>query len=270
MINSVLRSDTRLGGRSVLIRDNGRPLMFIPDEILECVVFVGFNDGKHDVLCGTAFWISVPIRANFLQEHYLVTAKHVVDFAKANSKDKKVYLRFSSRFHVPSESRIDCDEWLSHPRDPGIDVAATPAFVGPRSVRYKCIPIDMFANNGVVVGKVIGVGSDVFITGLFHVHTGYNDNLPVVRVGNIAAMPQEKVKTALGDMDVYLIECRSIGGLSGSPVFVVPHSRVPRDSMEFFLLGLIHGHFDTSSLGIDSAEDVVDAIRGKPVNSTWV
>ena len=49
----------------------------------------------------------------------------------------------------------------------------------------------------------------------------------------------EKVPTKYGDVDAYLIEARSIGGLSGSPVFL-------RDTStgKIYLFGLAHGHWD--------------------------
>jgi hypothetical protein len=49
--------------------------------------------------------------------------------------------------------------------------------------------------------------------GLFSEHQGAERNIPIVRVGNIAAMPEEPVlTTSWGAIDAYLIEARSIGG----------------------------------------------------------
>jgi hypothetical protein len=48
--------------------------------------------------------------------------------------------------------------------------------------------------------------------------------------------------TKIGKMDAYLIEARSIGGLSESPAFV--YRTVPFCTGNFYLLGLIHGHRD--------------------------
>jgi hypothetical protein len=62
----------------------------------------------------------------------------------------------------------------------------------------------------------------VFIAGLFTKAPGKERIVPIVRHGNIAMLPEEKVQTGLGFADVYLIEARSIGGLSGSPVFARP------------------------------------------------
>ena len=57
-------------------------------------------------------------------------------------------------------------------------------------------------------------------------------------------------------MDAYLIEARSIGGISGSPVFthmeVRPHTTLAlapqrqllqRSEKPHYLLGLVHGHY---------------------------
>ena len=47
--------------------------------------------------------------------------------------------------------------------------------------------------------------------------------MPILRMGNLAAYPQERVQVEGVEMDAYLIEARSIGGLSGSPVFYHSH-----------------------------------------------
>jgi len=67
-------------------------------------------------------------------------------------------------------------------------------------------------------------------------------------------MPEEKIDTKeFGSIEAYLIESRSIGGLSGSPVFVhLGQVRLIDGQLKhatnnvgiFYLLGLIHGHFD--------------------------
>ena len=65
------------------------------------------------------------------------------------------------------------------------------------------------------------MGDEVFVVGLFRHRHGTQRNIPIVRVGNLAALTEEKVATNdFGLVDAYLIEARSIGGLSGSPVFL--------------------------------------------------
>jgi hypothetical protein len=68
-------------------------------------------------------------------------------------------------------------------------------------------------------------------------------------------LPEEQIQTNYGMADVYLIEARSIGGLSGSLVAVRPPLRyaieMPKGSTAVFdaigsmkLFGLMHGHWD--------------------------
>jgi hypothetical protein len=83
----------------------------------------------------------------------------------------------------------------------------------------------------------------------------YNFELPLVRSGNIAMMPSDKLPIKhFGEMEAYLAEGRSIGGLSGSPAFVRNTVQLPINSSKgrghlsglgsVHLLGLIHGHWD--------------------------
>ncbi len=108
----------------------------------------------------------------------------------------------------------------------------------------------------------IGLGSDVAIVGLFRSHYGRERNVPIIRVGNIAALPGERVLTSVKThVEAYLIEARSVAGLSGSPVLAIAgtswaiRSVAKREPapMSSALLGLMHGHFDVQ----DVNEDVV-------------
>ena len=85
---------------------------------------------------------------------------------------------------------------------------------------YAPIAITMFANPGIIEAKNLGVGDEVFIAGLFTRAIGQARNLPIIRMGTVAMMPDEKILFHKKMIDAYLIESRSIGGLSGSPVFI--------------------------------------------------
>jgi hypothetical protein len=142
------------------------------------------------------------------------------------------------------------------------------------------------ANQAVIVAECIGQGDEVFIIGLFSNHPGKLRNIPIVRVGNIAAMPGERVNSRHWhnrDIEAYLIESRSIGGLSGSPVFVhLGPIRPPKKVGEpvqimghrggpHYLLGLVHGHFDLTlpDINMDAVDsvDTVDAAARVEINS---
>jgi hypothetical protein len=128
----------------------------------------------------------------------------------------------------------------------------------------------MAAKDEVISKENIGIGDEVFLTGLFVNHLGKKRNIPIVRVGNIAAMPEEAIATRNGNMDAYLIEARSIGGLSGSPVFVhLAGLRILGDQINirphsWYWLGLMHGHWEFPL----AAEDVVvqDSATKEAVN----
>ena len=64
---------------------------------------------------------------------------------------------------------------------------------------------------------------------------------------NIAMIPDEPVTTSLGDIKAYLVEARSIGGLSGSPAFV--RETGAEGTGSFYLLGLMHGHWGVPAKG---------------------
>lgn len=109
------------------------------------------------------------------------------------------------------------------------------------------------------------------MVGLFRNHLGRDRNEPIVRVGNIAAIPADPIRTRLfGDMRAILIEARSIGGLSGSPVFVHLGFVRWRDgkvmfsqaAQPFLFLGLMHGHWEVlEAAGVAPLEDAPEKIN---------
>lgn len=95
---------------------------------------------------------------------------------------------------------------------------------------------------------------------MFRHYHGLRKNIPVVRVGNLATLAEEQVETQrFGLIAAYLLEARSIGGISGSPVFInqgttrsVGGRLQLSNRPAICLLGLIHGHFDTDSANADA------------------
>ncbi len=108
-------------------------------------------------------------------------------------------------------------DWYFH-TDPTVDVAVVPISLG--DVDRRAYTTELLATSTVMERERIGVGDEVFLVGMFIHQMGQKRNIPIVRVGNIAAMPEEPVRTSMGMMETSLLESGSIGGLSGSPVFV--------------------------------------------------
>ena len=123
----------------------------------------------------------------------------------------------------------------------------------------------------------IGIGDEVFIPSLFTFAPGTTRNLPILRHGNIAMLPEsdERMMTSRGLAEVYLIEARSIAGVSGAPVFVrgtvgLPWNQTgnPQPEMimglssSIYLLGLMHAHWDIRESEINNPKFMNDSLRG--------
>lgn len=162
--------------------------------------------------------------------------------------------------------------WFNHPNEirPS-DVAVYP-FALPikdlKEIDFEAIPVSSFLSNETRVSEGIGEGDEVFTVGLFSRHTGNQRNLPIIRMGTIAMISDELVPTQkFGSIEAYLIEARSIKGLSGSPVFVLKQKgvrfgeiMVPSSVVSLHFLGLIHGHWDLSP---GQSIDVEDSVGGQ-------
>jgi len=135
-------------------------------------------------------------------------------------------------------------------------------------------PVENFATEDVIQKESIGIGDDVFAIGLFNQRWGHDRNIPIMRTGVIASMPEEPLPLTndddevIGKRNAYLVELRSIGGLSGSPVFV--HLDFWRHDLNqpppvfdgeyrlnwhMYMFGVISGHWDLERQ--DSAQDFV-------------
>lgn len=244
--------------------------MLVPDEVRKCAAFVWFNSKDGQRLAGTAFFVSVPMEEINEQFIYLVTARHVIDAIRTKSVDQKAHIRINMKDASASSLETDVANWLLHPDGKSVDVAVL-SWAPPNVVDYLCIPNTMAATDEVIANKGIGAGDEVFLTGLFASHVGRQRNLPIIRIGNISLMPEEPVETSdLGLIDAYLVEARSIGGLSGSPVFVhISGSRLVKGTAQFtpsqfFWLGLMHGHWDIPVTDLDTPS--ADAVNTQRVN----
>ncbi len=235
----------------------GRKL-HVAERARKCVLFLGVLDGENFIPKGTGFVVSC-------QEHgrkwlHLVTAQHVIMAIQEISEN--VAIRYNLKDGGIGGLLVNANEWYYHP-DAGnfIDVAVRP-FDSSIGIDYSYIPIESdFVTQAIIDNLKMDTGDDIFVTGLFASHYGEGKNIPIVRTGTIAAMLEEPVYTRTGYIDAYLIEGRSIGGLSGSPVFfqpapirVIDGKIMPTEGRNHYFLGLIHGHFDVKEI-IDIVED---------------
>jgi hypothetical protein len=267
--------------------------MLIPDALRDCVVFIEYNSKQHKrlKLAGTAFLVQTNNAPPY--NRYAITAWHVVKKAEGDSTDGKIFLRFNRTNDGPAQLETTYLGWSNHPTDESVDVTVFALKNIPSNFDQKFLLSSEFALGDMRKKARIGAGEEIYLIGLFARHGGTKRNIPIVRTGNIAAVPEEPVQTKMGKMEAYLIEARSIGGLSGSPVFALTEERsalstnsstmlpamVPAENgglfpntivwpgssilRSFCLLGLMHGHFDLQQ----STEDVVvDDVEGGSVN----
>lgn len=244
----MLYCDTRLGGIARWSTAAPEDGMRIPDEMLSCVCFLAVQTAEGFRYPGTGFFIGLDseIVPGFLHV-YLVTAKHCVARAERYGG---LYVRLNT--HAGDSEFVHINTPWIKPEDPASDVAAIPWVPPQEKFVYKTIAADMFATPEVIKEREIGIGDEVFITGLFVKRAGKNKNLPILRGGIIAAMPDEPLKDKNTGLDyhAYIGEVRSIGGLSGSPVFVQlgparpTKGKINLGQVHYFLLGLVRGHWD--------------------------
>lgn len=229
--------------------------MRVSDTVRKSTLFIGIRDQVGEITYGgTAFLVTIP------GEHkgsfsYLVTAKHVLDQIKKQSADGSFVVRANL---VNDESVLfdaDIGHWFSH-NDKDVDVAISifsPPLEIHNTLDARFIPVSNFLTEDDIKTHGIGSGDEVFMTGLFVNAVGASQNMPIVRMGSIALMPSEKISHAGKLIDAYLVESRSIGGLSGSPAFVSATIRVayPSKPQQFywvpgqsFFFGLVRGHWD--------------------------
>ncbi len=190
-----------------------------------------------------------------------MTARHCVEKAKqygalgarVNRRRNPGPVDRSPAAWVVGDSELfgPLDKWTYHD-DPANDVAVTPFMPPHEEYMLVVVEAESCATDDVIAREQIGLGDDLIVTGLFTSHHGRDVNRPIVRSGIIAAMPDEPIADQQSGLsyDAYLAEIRSVGGLSGSPVWLVinparvtPGSHVPERRLHFYLLGLIRGHW---------------------------
>jgi hypothetical protein len=210
----------------------------VPDQILKTAVFLGRDTEKGREYGGTGYIISVDYGPGYVITSesagvgesvryplmFLASAAHVAE--KLEGFD--FYIRANYKGGSLAEIKQDCNtRWWYHPTErKAVDAAIMVLAVSEvLSLDIVPIPVLMFANQELIQSQDLGIGDEVFIAGLFKNAKGMAKNIPIIRIGNVAMMPGEKIlfpNTDDPDRLIYanLLESRSIGGLSGSPVFI--------------------------------------------------
>jgi hypothetical protein len=248
--------------------------MRIPEEIHKSVVFVGcryWRGASHEYEPKATGFIVSLLEQN-VSYTYLVTVRHwiVKGMAELPGFDDAQECRVNRQGLDATTVRHN-GQWYFHPTEENsVDVAVCP---------FECAGLDItpirvsdFLNDKKIDDYYIGPGDEVAITGLFTKLVGKGKNISIVRRGSVAMLPSDKVPSVnmgdgtASDIDGYLIEVRSVGGLSGSSVFVRAPigidcnvfaksglNRIAKAHFQgdYHFLGLCQGHWEIPPSGIN-------------------
>jgi hypothetical protein len=237
--------------------------MRIGDEYLQCVVYIypsmqASQEGKE--VGGSGFLVNYPTPTDHIDRVFIVTNRHVIEnidapVVRVNRKDGSF---------DPIET--NSSRWKVHPE--GDDIAALEFHA--LSPEHSALWVDFRAAlpDSAIDNFNIGIGDTVVMLGRLIGHDGKERNSPIARFGTIAMMPGDKIKNSFGvDQETYLIECHSIPGFSGSPVFLFLNSN------DRSIGGLLLAGIGPWLLGIDwyhanNLEKVRDD-KGIPLENGW-
>lgn len=200
----------------------------LQDNVLDCVVYL--YPSKHEAeegigAGGSGFLIRVA--AKLISDshfNFTVTNRHVVEGGarciRLNTKDGKTdIVEFSS-------DRL----FISQKDD--LAIILMPAI--PQNYRINAIPQEALITRDFAREHDVGVGDEILMLGRFINREGIQQNSPTARFGHIAQMMGDPISILIGGKehiqeDAILGEVRSIGGYSGSPVYVLPNGTFKRN-----------------------------------------
>lgn len=241
--------------------DTGMPR--IPDGMLNSVFFLyktreeaegGINPGGTGFIVEVTYDIDVGNCICVIRHFYAVTNWHVA------KKDCYSVIRINSNDGSTDVFEFDPSDW--HSDLTYDDVAIVRVDFDWKNHSVSAIPIELLLPVEDLVNKHnIGLGDDVFMLGTFVDLDTKARNHPTARFGCISSMPYPIGNESDNLLrDTYLLDMRSRGGFSGSPVFVY---RTPGSNLEhilnnhkpgvlvnfdmkpkFFLLGIHRGQFN--------------------------
>jgi len=192
----------------------------IPDAILDCTLYLydseqSARDGVH--WGGTGFLVGLEsVKHKNMWWIYAVTNNQVI---RDGFPVIRLNKREAGRGHETEILNLSASNWTPHPE--GDDLAICPVDVFGKRIKFQFLDVrNYFVARNEMPFHNLGPGDDVYMVGRL-VYRSVQRNLPVVHTGVITMMPLEPLKRDDGFLqESFIVECRSIGGFSGSPVFV--------------------------------------------------
>lgn len=195
-------------------------------EIKKSVSFIFIKNNKGDLAAnGTGFFVGIKNEKNNERYNvYFVTAKHVLQ-NKDGEYLKDIVLRLNKKDGGSQLIPVDLTKIkIFEHKDKDVDIAVFDCLPDQKVFDFKYIQDQLIASNEIIEKNEISEGDDVFFAGLFTSYMGQKKNQPIIRFGKVSLMSDEKIEWREKDklvklLDLYLLECQSFGGNSGSPVF---------------------------------------------------
>ncbi|MCI0338547.1 MAG: serine protease [Acidobacteria bacterium] len=190
----------------------------IPKQFLDCSVYLynseqAAKDGES--FGGSGFLVHILSEHEGMVHLYAVTNKHVIDQGFQ-------VLRLNTAEGSTGTITSQRDSWRDHPD--GYDVSVLPVEMEGERFRWFSVGIAKFITREIITDYQIGPGDDAFLIGRLVTPWGQQRNIPAVRFGNISMMadPNELVRGYSGmEQESFFVDCRSLSGFSGSPVFAL-------------------------------------------------
>jgi hypothetical protein len=195
----------------------------IEDNFLDCVVYLypSVADAKAgrtqtQKKGGSGFIFAMPStfypKGGFL---YVVTNRHVIEGGNT-------VIRLNTKNGVGDALETDEREWVFHPA--GDDLACLPLSIDRRVYQLVAVKPENLLTKDFMKEHATGPGDEAFVIGRFINQEGIQKNTPTVRFGHISQMPIEPIASTVAGaafgQESFIVECKSIGGFSGSPVFL--------------------------------------------------
>jgi hypothetical protein len=146
------------------------------------------------------------------QSLYVVTAAHVV-----KDRGTRVLRVNDKRGDGWEPYPVDAEKWIL---DEENDLAVLPVERTFLDYDVDCFPAERIITEPLFDEEGFGPGDDVVMVGRFREYGGTARNYPSVRFGNISNLPHEDIKLEHSNRPAFLVEMRSRGGFSGSPVYI--------------------------------------------------
>lgn len=201
----------------------------VPDPFTNCAVFIyptreGALKGHHEGGCGFLTFINGSTVHDF--HVYVVTNSHVVGGNAAYIRLNKVGAGIDA---IPTEASL----W-TYSDDADVAIYRLPVEIGDYD--NTAFSAEDFITPDRIATKGIGLGEDTFTIGRFVRHDGRQlRNMSTARMGTIAMMAHTEHgvynKHFQRDLEAFLVECHTVSGYSGSPVFVRidPSTKRPKE-----------------------------------------